>query len=71
MSPVLTPPANVSREEFETLKKRVEELHELLKAAKKYDDATNQPHCEVDDKVAILKQLAAYFDVDMKDVFDE
>jgi hypothetical protein len=68
--PVVTPPKDITREEFEALKKRVEALHELLLAAKKYDEQTDQPHCEADDKVAVIKKIAEYFGVDMKDVFD-
>jgi hypothetical protein len=67
---VVKPPTEVSREEFDTLKKKVEELHTLLLAAKKYDEVTDQPHCEVDDKVAVIKKIAEYFGVDMKDVFE-
>jgi hypothetical protein len=60
----------ISREEFEALKKEMQELKELLKAAKKFDEATNQPHCEQDDKVALIKKIAELVGVDMKDVLD-
>lgn len=57
-----------SREEFDRLKKEVEALKELLAAAQKFDEVTNQPHCEHEDKVAILKKVAEMVGVDLKDV---
>lgn len=65
-------PLNIgpTREEFEALKKEMEALKELLKAAKKFDEETNQPHCEHEDKVAIIKKMAEIVGVDLKDVLD-
>ena len=59
----------VSREEFEALKKEVEELKVLLKAAKKFDEQTNQPDCHMDDKVDFIKKLAEFVGVDLEDIF--
>jgi hypothetical protein len=59
-----------TREEFEALKKDIEALKELLKAAKKFDEETNQPHCEHEDKVALIKKMAELVGVDLKDVLD-
>lgn len=64
-------PAEVSRADFEALKKEVEELKKLLKAASDFDKATGQPHCELDDKVKLIKQIAKLVGVDLGDVFDE
>lgn len=61
----------VSRQEFEALQKEVKALRELLLAAKKFDEETNQPNCEVDEKVKLIKQIAKMVGVDMKDVFEE
>lgn len=61
---------NPTRAEFEALKKEIEELKILLQAAKKYDEATGQPHCEQDDKVAFLKKVAEWVGVDLNEVFD-
>lgn len=58
-----------SRQEFDDLKRSVEELRKLLVAAKKYDEALGEPDCEVDDKVALIKKLAEIVGVDMKGVF--
>jgi hypothetical protein len=64
-------PAGVSQEEFDALKKEVEKMKKLLKKAKEIDEATEQPNCEMEDKVAMLKRLAALVGVDLKDVFGE
>lgn len=47
---------NVTREEFEALKKEMEEIKELLKAAKKFDEKTGQPDCEMDDKIDFMRR---------------
>ncbi len=62
------PIPEISRHEFEALRKEVLELKELLKAAKKFDDATGQPDCEMDHKVKFLKQIAEALGVDMSEV---
>lgn len=59
----------ISREEFDALKHDVEELKKLLVAAKKYDDATGQPGCEHDDKIALIRKVAELVGVSMEDVF--
>ena len=61
--------SGVSKEEFEALKKEVEELKQLLKAAKKFDEETGQPDCHMDDKVEFIKKLAEYVGVDLEDIF--
>lgn len=64
-----TIPTDVTRGEFEALKKEVLELKELLKAAKKFDENTGQPNCEMDDKVRLIKEIAQLVGVNMSDVF--
>ncbi len=59
----------VSQEEFDELKKSIEEIKILLLAAKKYDEAMNEPDCEMDEKVAMIKKLAEMVGVDLKEVF--
>lgn len=59
----------VSKKEFDALKKEMEELKKLLLAAKKYDEAMNEPNCEMDDKVALIKKVAKVVGVDMNEVF--
>lgn len=67
-APLMVPPA-VSREEFDRLRADVDELKTLLLAAKRYDERTGQPDCEVDEKVALIRRLAELVGVDMSGVF--
>jgi hypothetical protein len=67
---IVPQPVNApTREEFNALKKEMQELKELLKAAKRYDEKTGQPDCEQEDKIALLKRLAEVVGVDLSDVF--
>lgn len=49
---------NVSREEFELLRNEVLEMKKLLEKAIQYDIDNNEPHCETDEKVALLKKIS-------------
>lgn len=60
----------VSRAEFDKLKSEVEELKKLLQAAKAFDEKTGQPHCEVEEKVGLIKAIAEALGVDLKGVLD-
>lgn len=71
INPGYFPPSGVTREEFEKLKKEVEEMKDLLKRAKEYDQRTSQPDCEMEDKVAILKKVAQLVGVDLTEIFKE
>lgn len=67
--PVPTPgtivlPPEISREEFDALKKDVEDCKELLKRAKQYDRDHGEPDCEIDEKVALLRKVAELVGVD-------
>lgn len=68
-APVVINTSEVSKQEFEALKKEVEELKILLKAAKKFDEETGQPDCHMDDKVDFIKKLAEFVGVDLEDIF--
>jgi hypothetical protein len=59
----------VSQVEFDKLKAEVEELKKLLLAAKKFDEATDQVDCEMDEKIALITKIAKAVGVDMADVF--
>jgi hypothetical protein len=62
---------DVTREEFDALKREVEEMKKKLIEAKLYDIATNQPDCEMESKVKILKEIAKLFDIDLTEIFGE
>jgi hypothetical protein len=66
--PPFTPP-QVTKEEFEDLKKEIEALKGLLVAAKKYDEVSGQKNCEMDDKIAFLKQVGQWIGVDLEEIF--
>ena len=60
---------DVSRAEFEALKKEVEEMKALLKRAKEYDEKNNEPNCEIEEKMAMLKKFADAVGISLDDVF--
>lgn len=59
----------VTREEFDALKKEVEEMKALLKRAKIYDEQNNEPDCEVEEKMALLRKVAQAVGIDLDEVF--
>lgn len=62
-----TPP-EISRAEFEELKRQVAEMKELLKRAKEYDARNNEPDCEIDEKMDLLRKVAKLVGVSLDDV---
>ena len=58
-----------TRQEFDDLKKEVEHMKKLLIKAKLYDEANNEPNCEMEEKVAFLKKIAEYVGVNLDEVF--
>ena len=62
-------PSQVSKEDFDVLKKDVEEMKKLLERALEYDKRNNEPNCEMEEKVAILKKVAELVGVNLEDVF--
>jgi hypothetical protein len=58
-----------SKKEFDALKKEVEEMKKLLQKALEYDKRNNEPHCEMEDKVALLKKVAELVGVSLEDIF--
>jgi hypothetical protein len=61
-------PSPPTRAEFDQLKREVEMLKDLLQRAKAYDEANNEPSCETEEKVALLKAVAKMVGVDLEDV---
>lgn len=60
---------NDLKKEFADLRKEVEDMKKLLERAAEYDRQNNEPACEVEEKVALLKRVAELVGVDLKDVF--
>lgn len=61
---VIQTPPQLTKEELEALR-------DLLKAAQKYDDATGQPDCESDDKIAQLKSTLIRYLAELDDSENE
>ena len=59
----------VSKVEFEALRREVEELKKLLVAAKNFDEATGQKDCEMEEKIKFIRQVADAVGVDLSEVF--
>lgn len=57
-----------TREEFDALKREVEEMKELIKRAKEYDEKNNEPDCEIEEKMELLRKVAALVGVSLDDV---
>jgi hypothetical protein len=55
----------ISREEFDELKKEVKLLKELLERALEYDKSTGQPDCEQEQKIALLRAVAKAVGVEL------
>lgn len=68
-SPVLDRGGFATQTDLEALKKEVMEMKDLLKRALKYDEDNNEPHCEMDEKVNLLKKVAAMVGVSLEDIF--
>ncbi len=60
---------NVTRGEFDALKKEVENMKTLLEKALKYDEENNEPDCYIDDKIETLKKIADLVGIDLEEVF--
>lgn len=61
--------SEVSRAEFDELKRQVMEMKELLKRAKAYDERNGEPDCEmVDEKMDLLRRVAKLVGIDLDDV---
>jgi len=58
----------VTKQEFEALKRTVEEMRELLARAIKYDEDNHEPHCEVEEKMALLRRVAEAVGISLDDV---
>jgi len=51
-----------TREEFDKLKREVDELKKLVEAAREYDAATGQPDCEDPAKAEFMRRLEDLID---------
>lgn len=63
------PEPAISKKDFDALKAEIEELKKLLLAAKRFDEATDQPECHDEEKIALIRQIADLVGVDVDEVF--
>lgn len=63
--------APVTREEFDTLKREVEIMKKQLEGAKEYDKKNNEPNCEIEDKMELLKKIAALVGINLDEVLNK
>ena len=62
---------DITRWEFEELKKEVKEMKDLLVKAKIYDNQHNEPDCEIEDKMKFLKECAKLVGIDLDDILNK
>ncbi len=56
-------------QEIAELRRDIEEMKALLRRALKYDEASGQPECGNDDKIAFLRKVAESVGLSLDDVF--
>ncbi len=61
----------VTRAEFEALRKEVSDMKKLLEMAKDYDRKHNEPNCEVEEKMSLLRKVAKAVGVDLDEVLKD
>lgn len=54
----ITGDQTVTREEFDSLKREIAEMKELITKARAYDAANGEPACENDEKLELLRKIA-------------
>ena len=65
---VISGPPEITKAEFDELKRQVLEMKELLKRAIKYDKDNGEPECEIEEKMEILRKIAQLVGVNLDDV---
>lgn len=60
--------APISHEQFNRLKTQVESMKALLRLAVDYDKRTGQPGCEIEEKIARLRQVAEAFKINLDEL---
>jgi len=68
---ILTNNPSPTQQQFDELKKEVLEMKELLKKAIKYDELNNQKHCEMEEKMEVIRKVAKMVGVDISDILPE
>jgi len=61
-------PTGPTKDDFDNLKKEVQIMKEQLARAKEYDKANGEPDCEIEDKMAFLREVAKLVGIDLDEV---
>lgn len=56
---------------FEELRKDFLDFKKLILKAIDYDERNNEPECEVEDKVRLIKEIAGRLNIDVSDIWPE
>lgn len=57
--------SEVSRAEFNELRRDVQQMKALLERAKEYDAKNGEPDCEMEEKVELIRKVAKLVGVDL------
>lgn len=60
----------ISRWEFEQLRREVEDMKALVERALQYDREHNEPDCQVEEKLEVLRKVAEFVGIDLDEVFN-
>jgi hypothetical protein len=66
--PIIQEPQYATREEIEALREEVLQMRQLLERALEYDRKNNEPECQLEEKIAMLKKVAEIVGVDLTDL---
>lgn len=64
-------PNSPTKEEFDKLKKEVEILKEQIVRAKEYDKKNNEPDCEMEEKIAKIREICKFVGVDIDEILNK
>lgn len=64
------PAPEITKQEFDELRKEVQDMKELLRRAKIYDEENGETDCEIDEKMDLLRRIAKLVGVDLEDVLN-
>lgn len=67
--PPLVPP--ITREEFDKLKNEVEILKQQIVRAKEYDIKHNEPDCEIEEKIAKIREIAKLVGINLDEILEK
>lgn len=61
----------VTREEFDKLKAEVAEMTQLLKRALEYDRKNNEPDCQMEEKMVLLRKVCDAVGINLDEILNK